>query len=314
METSRLRGGLLGAVAADALGVPVEFSSREARRRDPVTGVRGYGTYHQPPGSWSDDSSMLLCTVQALCGKYDAEVLGRLFVAWCFEGEYTPWGETFDCGGTTAAALQRVRAGVPAEQAGLDDERSNGNGSLMRILPVALRWWEASDDMLLDRAHGISAITHRHPRSQMACGIYCLIARELLRGRDADTSYRTGIAAAKAWYHTEPFAGEYRHFERVFSGQIGKLPEEKINSGGYVIDTLEASLWCLLTTDTYAAAVLQSINLGGDTDTTACVTGGLAGLLYGEDGIPSEWLSALARREMIEHVIDRFVEVVRRTL
>ncbi|MHB0936339.1 MAG: ADP-ribosylglycohydrolase family protein [Armatimonadota bacterium] len=308
---SRIRGGVLGAVAADALGVPVEFSSREERRRDPVTGVRGYGTYHQPPGSWSDDSSMLLCTVEALCGEYDAEALGRLFTAWCFEGACTPWGETFDRGGTTAAALRRVRDGVPAEQAGLDDERSNGNGSLMRILPVALRWAEASEVMLLDRTHCISAITHRHPRSQMACGIYCLIAREMLRGQDAEKAYHAGIAAAKAWYQAEPFVREHRHFERVFSGEIGKLPEEEIHSGGYVIDTLDASLWCLLTTDSYAAAVLQAINLGGDTDTTACVTGGLAGLRYGEEAIPTEWVSALARREMIEHLIDRFIDAVR---
>ena len=311
MKTDRLRGALLGAVVADALGVPVEFSSREERRRDPVTGVRGYGTYQQPPGTWSDDSSMLLCTVEQLRGEYDPDALGRLFTAWCFDGYCTPWGQTFDRGGTTTAALQRVRRGVPAEEAGLDDERSNGNGSLMRILPVALRYAGAPDDMLLEMAHRISAITHRHPRSQMACGIYCLIARELLGGYPAGKAYARGIDRARDWYRREPFAAEAPHFARVFSGTIGELPENDINSGGYVIDTLEAALWCLLTATSYPEAVLQAINLGGDTDTTACVAGGLAGLYYGAGTIPAEWLEALARREMVLALVDRYITVVK---
>jgi len=306
-QNDRIAGGIWGAVVADALGVPVEFSSREERRRDPVTGVRGYGTYNQPPGTWSDDSSMLLCTVEHLYDEYDAAALGTLFVNWCFHGYCTPWGETFDRGNATTKALSRINRGTPAEEAGGTDEGSNGNGSLMRILPVALRFTGAPADTLLDIAHRISGITHRHPRAQMACGVYCLLARELLAGQSAGDAYRRAMAAADACYVDEPFQNERLHFVRLFSGKIGEESERNINSGGYVMDTLEAALWCLLTTDNYADAVLKAINLGGDTDTTACVTGGLAGVLYGPAAIPPEWQEALAKGEMVSELIRSFM-------
>ena len=306
--TQRQLGGLWGAIVGDALGVPVEFTSREERRRDPVTDMRGYGTYRQPPGTWSDDSSLLLCTVEALCEQeYRAERLAGLFLAWQEWGYWTPHGSVFDIGIATQKALACLRDGMAPEEAGGAGEGDNGNGSLMRILPVALRYAGAPIDEMLGMAHRISAITHRHPRSQMACGLYCCMARGLLAGQSPADAYNLMIEQGKRYYNEEPFKREMPHFARILSGEIANLAEREISSGGYVLHTLEASLWCLLSTTSYADAVLKAVNLGEDTDTTGCVTGGLAGLAFGLAGIPEAWREMIARNDDIDMLLHRFV-------
>ena len=190
----RVHGGLWGAVVGDALGVPVEFRSRADVQLDPVTDLRGHGTYNQPKGTWSDDSSMMLCTVDSLLRqKFDTTDMGERFVRWSQGEIWTPWGSVFDIGGATRTALGRIRRGVPAEQSGGVDENSNGNGSLMRILPIALRFANEQAERLLEFAHRASAITHRHPRSQMACGIYCLLAANLLKGDAPSVAHATAV-------------------------------------------------------------------------------------------------------------------------
>ncbi len=304
----RLLGGLWGAVVGDALGVPVEFTSREEVRRDPVTGMRGFGTFNLPAGSWSDDSSLLLCTAESLTRGFDLDDMAARFMRWEAEGHWTPHGEVFDIGNATRAAIGRLRRGVPPARAGGDGEGDNGNGSLMRILPVALSFQGAGVDEMVRRAHDVSSLTHRHPRSLMACGIYCLAARHLLGGISPREACAGAADLARGIYGEEPFRTESRHFRRVCGGGIASLPEETVRSSGYVVDTLEASLWCLLTTGSYREAVLRAVNLGDDTDTTACVTGGLAGLRYGMAGIPGEWIGTIARREEIQGLFERFVE------
>ena len=310
-ETSkkqRILGGLWGAIVGDALGVPVEFTAREERRRDPVTDMRGYGAHNQPPGTWSDDSSLLLCTVEALCDKeYHAERMGALFLRWQERGHWTPYGKVFDIGNATAAALVRMRQGVPAEKAGGVEERDNGNGSLMRILPVALRYAGAPIDEMLFRAHRISGLTHLHPRSQMACGLYCCVARGLLDGLTPQAACRMMINHCQRYYNVVPFQAEYPHFARIFTDKLAALPEAEIKSSGYVVHTLEAALWCLLTTTSFEEAVLKAVNLGDDTDTTGCVAGGLAGITYGREAIPAAWWEPLARKEDIAKCFERFL-------
>ena len=134
----RILGGLWGAIIGDALGVPVEFMSREQVRRNPITGMRGYGTFNLPPGSWSDDSSLLLCTVESLLNGFDTDSMGDLFIRWLTEGYWTPWGKTFDVGASTMSSIGRMIREVPPEEAGGRGENDNGNGSLMRILPVGI--------------------------------------------------------------------------------------------------------------------------------------------------------------------------------
>jgi len=305
----RILGGLWGAIIGDALGVPVKFTSREERRYDPVTDMRGYGTHHQPPGTWSDDSSLLLCTVEALCEEeYRPDFLAELFLAWQDRGHWTPHGTVFDIGIATNSALSRIRHGVSPEDAGGAGERDNGNGSLMRILPVALRYMDASIEEMLFMAHRVSALTHRHPRSQMACGLYCCLARGLLHGLMPTEAYRFMIEQGLRYYPVAPFHTEYVHFARALSGNLGDVPEEDIASSGYVVHTLEASLWCMLTSRSYEEAVLKAVNLGEDTDTTGCVTGGLAGLWSGAEIIPASWRDAVARQQDIGQVLERFAD------
>jgi ADP-ribosyl-[dinitrogen reductase] hydrolase len=312
METlqrgDRVLGALWGAIDGDALGVPVEFRSRQGLSRDPVTDMRGHGSHHQPAGTWSDDSSLMLCTIESLLSGFDTENLGHKFVRWLSQGYWTPWGKVFDIGGATQSAIRRMVQGVPPEEAGGDDEYSNGNGSLMRILPIALRFADAPSSELLVYAHRTSSLTHRHRRSQIACGFYCLMIADLVKGFDPTTAYRHAIEAARTYYEQPRYSDELPHFERLFSGRIGEFRESEIRSSGYVIDTLEASVWCCLTTESFKAAVLRAVNLGEDTDTTGTVTGGLAGACYGVQAITQEWLDHLARCEDIKHLFDTFAK------
>jgi ADP-ribosyl-[dinitrogen reductase] hydrolase len=304
----RVLGGLWGAIVGDALGVPVEFTSREQRTKDPVTGMQGYGTHHQPPGTWSDDSSLLLCTVDSLVNHdFDLHDMGQRFVRWYREGYWTPWGKVFDIGGTTRRAIDRLARGVDPETAGDSDENSNGNGSLMRILPIALRFADAPVDELLGHAHRASSLTHRHPRSQIACGFYCLIVTELLNGSDPLEAYHNCVEVGLKLYVKPPYLEEMGPFIKFVSGRIHELPESEIGSSGYVVDTLEASVWCLLNSSSYEEAVLKAVNLGGDTDTTGCVTGGLAGVRYGVSTIRDKWISEIAENKNLHAVFETFV-------
>ncbi len=306
----RILGSLWGAIIGDALGVPVEFSSRKELEEYPVTGMRGYGQYNQPLGSWSDDSSMLLCTVEALSEpEYSAERLAGMFLNWRHHGYMTPHGKCFDIGIATSKALSRFENGTPPEESGGTGENDNGNGSLMRILPVALRYADAPIEEMLFMAHRISAITHRHPRSQMACGLYCCMVKALLNGMTPPQAYRFMVEQGQHFYNSAPFAVEYPHFIRILNGDISALPESDIASKGYVIDTLEASLWCLLTSKSFEETVLKAVNLGGDTDTTGCVAGGLAGLYYGMPSIPHEWIDAIVRKDDVGEIMGKFVSV-----
>ncbi|MEI6518874.1 MAG: ADP-ribosylglycohydrolase family protein [bacterium] len=306
----RKLGSLWGAIIGDALGVPVEFSSRKERGEDPVVGMRGYGQYNQPPGTWSDDSSMLLCTVEALSEpEYSAKQLAGMFLNWRQYGYMTPHGDCFDIGIATSKALSRFENGTPPEESGGTEEGDNGNGSLMRILPVALRYTDAPIEDMLFIAHRISAITHRHPRSQMACGLYCIMAKALLNGMTPPQSYRYMVKQGSQFYNTAPFAAEYPHFTRILTNDISKLPEADIASKGYVINTLEASLWCLLTSNSFEETVLKAVNLGGDTDTTGCVAGGLAGLYYGMASIQQAWIDAIVRKDDIGEILEKFIGV-----
>ncbi|MBD2517661.1 ADP-ribosylglycohydrolase family protein [Nostoc sp. FACHB-973] len=310
LTAAKTLSGLMGLCVGDALGVPVEFTSRAERVKSPVTTMLGYGTWNQPPGTWSDDSSLSFCLAESLCRGYSLEAIANSFWRWYKEAYWTPRGDVFDIGQTTHTALMRLKQGVVAHQAGGKVENSNGNGSLMRILPMAYCHRSLTLGELLARVHDVSGITHAHRRSQMACGIYISIAVCLLEGADLQTAYLQGLQDIQTIYSVREFLLEKPHFGRVFSGEIAKLPVEEINSGGYVIDTLESSLWCLLNSSSYSEAVLKAVNLGGDTDTTAAVTGGLAGIYYGVENIPRQWMNQIARKQDIIYLAERFARAV----
>lgn len=309
-KRDRILGGLWGSLVGDALGVPVEFKDRVTVQADPVKGMRGMGTHRQPAGTWSDDSSLLLCSADSLVrSEFDTDDMGARFVRWYHEELWTPHGKVFDAGVTTVNALRRIASGIRPEVAGSDDQYSNGNGSLMRILPVSLRFAHQGKQML-DRVHRASAITHRHPRSQMACGLFTLVVQELLQDKQVSDALTEALGSFRAHYEHDPWWSlELDYFQLLLAGDLAARPESEIASSGYVLHTLTASLWCLLTTSSFEECVLKAVNLGGDTDTTGCVAGGLAGVHYGFSAAPQHWLQALARRDEVEVLFNRFADL-----
>jgi ADP-ribosyl-[dinitrogen reductase] hydrolase len=306
----RILGGLWGSLVGDALGVPVEFKDRAIVQADPVRDMRGYGTHHQPPGTWSDDGALLLCTVDSLvASEFDMSDMGRRFVEWVNRGLWTATGEAFDIGMATSDALFRIEKGTPPEQAGGAGEYDNGNGSLMRILPVALRFAENQTTNLINRLERGSSLTHRHPRSTMACALHGLFVRDLLAGINATQAMTSARNVFVGYYSA---VAELHQFERLLKDDFATLSEGVIVSTGYVLHTLHASVWCLLNTTSYESCVLKAVNLGGDTDTTGCVAGGLAGILYGVNAIPLHWRNALARREDVATLFERFADLTQR--
>lgn len=284
----KIYDAIMGLVVGDALGVPVEFKARGTFHVDDMI---GYGTYNQPPGTWSDDSSLTLATMESIVrmGKIDpADMMNNFSVEWYYKGEFTPYGKVFDVGSTTKAAIRRFHCGIEPLKCGLNHYKHNGNGSLMRILPLAL--FPSS----LYEVDEVSSLTHSHEISKRACRLYVGTAEQLLKGKSiSDCLSYSGI-----WV---------REFERI--PKIYKLNRDEIRSSGYVVDTLEAALWCVYNTNTYRDCVLEAVNLGGDTDTIAAVAGGLAGIVYGcggESGIPDEWIAQIARKDWISDLCERF--------
>jgi len=299
------KDALLGVAVGDALGVPFEFKSRTTIAYHPATDMIGYGTYGQPAGTWSDDSSLTFCLAETLLNGLDYNALAQNFIAWLYFNRWTPYGEVFDVGNTTQVAIEKLKRGVEPELAGEISESSNGNGSLMRILPLLFYTHNKPIEARFEITRKVSSLTHRHIRSVIACFYYLEYARHLLYGKEKLEAYnllQTEIPAFLAKNEISPI--EIKPFERILAKDISKVRERDINSSGYVIDSLEASLWCLLTTDTYKKAVLKAVNLGEDTDTTAAIAGGLAGLVYGWQAIPKLWISELAKVDDILTLAD----------
>ena len=303
---------ILGHNTGDALGLPHQFQPRTHFDAHPVTDMTGHGVFDKPAGYWSDDSSMTLAALDALAEGPEKDRVMNNLVKWLYRNEYTPNCPAYDIGGTCESAVTRyVRTG-DAEHCGDTDERCNGNGSLMRILPAVLyaawRMPDADTDARVRFVEGQSALTHAHPRSCFACGIYAFMIWEMLQEQSKQAALR-GIAKAKEYYEGRAdFAAEADWFRVVFNPRVDCLPRENVESDGYVVDSLEAAVWCLLNTENYRDCTLLAVNLGEDTDTTAAIAGGVAGLLYGVEGIPTGWLEKLARREWIEGLCDRFAE------
>ena len=312
LEMNRYIGAVLGLVVGDALGVPVEFKSHAELKANPVTDMIGFGTHNQPAGTWSDDSSMAIATMEWLGemenGVPDYTLLMDKFSNWLMYGDYTPYGHTFDCGISTSRAIMNYGRGIDPLQCGGQSDYENGNGSLMRILPVAL--WNRSklageDVEGADFIFDVSAVTHAHVRSKIGCLIYSKMIADLLhsQGEDKMDVLKKSLVNCKKYLETiedKQTAYELGKYDRLWNLEaFQELDEDDIKSSGYVVDTLEAAVWCFLNTDNYKDCVLKAVNLGEDTDTVGAVAGGLAGLYYGLEEIPEEWLNFLPKKEWI---------------
>ena len=306
-----IKSALFGVAVGDALGVPVEFNSRQTIRINPVTDMIGYGTYNLPAGTWSDDSSLSFCLAEALTQEFALNVIGQNFVKWYYENYWTPHGNVFDIGIATQQAISRLAKGEKPELAGGFEVNDNGNGSLMRILPLLFNLLDKPIKERYDITKQVSSITHGHIRSVIACFYYLEFAMQLSLGKNKFEIYKN--LQTEVSNHLTKLAinpNEINFFDRLLKKNIHQLQEEEIQSSGYVLHTLEASIWCLLTTESYKEAVLKAVNLGNDTDTTGAVTGGLAGLLYGFDNIPKKWLEQIVRYDDIENLAKRLADKI----
>ena len=305
--------GIMGVVVGDALGCPVQFESRKEVSRHPVTDMRGYGTFNLPEGSWTDDSSLTIALLESIrrIGKIDLDDIMENFMKWLYNGDFTPYGQSYDIGRGTMQAIDRYSRIRNAKKCGGDEAWNNGNGSLMRILPACIYCSVMetsgiySDRDAIDVIHSVGGLTHAHIRSNIACGLYFFMVKQILIGEGPlQERMREGLTQGFAFYESRLADKENLHYyDRLRDLTAFKsLPAEKIKSTGYVVDALEAAVWSLITTDRFDQALLKAVNLGDDTDTVGAIAGGLAGLYYGYDSIPENWLSAIKRREWIEEM------------
>lgn len=307
--------GVMGLVVGDACGVPVEFTRREKLKDNPVVDMREYGTHDQPRGSWSDDSSMALANLKSLHKGYNLQDIMEQFSRWDKEEIYTPFGEVFDMGYTCNQAIRKYQLEGDVKTCGLCGERDNGNGSLMRILPMCLFAYEqetlgliSEEDALL-MIHDVSALTHAHMRSKMACGLYYFLVKAILGKEEGDSlskCLQKGFDRGFSFYRKDALnLLEIIRFERLSDMEKFKTEkEDSIKGSGYVVEAFEAAVWSLLQADNYKDAILVAVNLGDDTDTTAAIAGGLAGLYYGYDAIPEEWRKSIIQKDWIEELCD----------
>lgn len=282
----RLSGGLIGLLVGNALGVPYEFHPPEevpAAASIEYEPPAGFYRAHPgiEPGTWSDDGAQALCLLASLLhnGRLDPQDLANRLVNWHDHGYLAVDGLVFDVGIQTMDAIRRLRAGAAPLTAGRDDEQSQGNGSLMRVLPLAL-WHTGTDAELVRDAHDQSCLTHGHPTVQVCCALYCLWARSLI------------VDAVDPWSHAVAVLRDIYRDQAVYLNALDYdlRPEEPrtVRGSGYVVDCL-FSARDALKAGTYEDVVKAAIALGHDTDTTACVAGGLAGLRHGASAIPERW-------------------------
>jgi ADP-ribosylglycohydrolase len=316
---STTKDGIYGVLVGDMLGVPVEFMRREALQENPVTGPREGGSHEQPVGAWSDDGALTLALADALADGYSLERIARNFVAWWQDKKYTSHDRLFDIGQRTLLAFNELFKILESQdyeafeylhfEAGVN---TNGNGTLMRTFPLYPFLQKKGIEENFQTIWQVSALTHPHIRSALACLVYLIFIDELVKrkGDTLDTllveTYRAMQQRMQTFMASEQIdQEEVAAFARILDSEISIVPEPEIKTSAYVMDTLEASLWCLLNTGSYEEAVLKAVNLGHDTDTTGAVTGGLAGVLYGKDSIPDAWLEVLPKQQEIDTICSR---------
>ncbi|MBC8737099.1 ADP-ribosylglycohydrolase family protein [Paraburkholderia sp. UCT31] len=305
---SKIRGGLYGLLVGDACGVPYEFnqpSSLPPLNEIDMTPPATFGRSHQsaPPYAYSDDGAQALCLLATLnespdTVSMDQAAFVRRMIMWSENGYLAVDGEVFDIGIQTSRAFDRILDGIPVERAASDDFRSNGNGSLMRVLPLAL-WHTGSDAELIRLAAEQSVPTHAHSLSKLACGFFCLVARRLLAHEPLDSAWQGALATLK-----ELTLEQGENFDMFLTA----LSHQKPGGTGYVIDTLASAHEVLVKSSSYDETVRRAISMGHDTDTTAAVAGGLAGIIYGFEGIPARWFQLLAGKELAEPLVAALVQ------
>ncbi|MCB9497304.1 MAG: ADP-ribosylglycohydrolase family protein [Fibrobacteria bacterium] len=303
----RLRGGFWGLLVGDALGVPYEFTPPqrlpERRKLDMEPPVAFLRSHHGiKPGTWSDDGAQALCLLESLLEKdaVDPRDLMDRICRWFRDGHLAVGRDVFDVGMQTSRSISKFLEGVPAMSCGRTDEQGNGNGSLMRSLPLAL-WHVGTDEELVSDARLLSRPTHAHPRSELCCALYCLWARRL-----ADTTDHPWMEAVEILEGLFPRGTRERE---EIDAEIRPREEYPAKGSGYVVDSLQSAR-IAMRERSFEDVVRAAVAFGHDTDTTACIAGGVAGIRYGIRGIPKRWLKTLRGRDLAEPLLAR-LEMVR---
>lgn len=292
MNGMTIKDSLMGFIIGDALGLPVEFSSRDTYKIEDMT---EYGFHNQPAGTWSDDTSMMLATIDSIleCGQVDSKNIMAKFIEWYTKGQYTPYGKVFDIGGGTKRALDKYISGIPLKECGGTGKYDSGNGALMRILPIVYVVRKMRYSKRKRIIEEVACITHKNEVSTKSCLIYSEIIRELTKSYDKKKSVKRALEKV--------IIKEDKEFNRLYA--IGECKRADIKSSGYVLDTLESVIWSFLNGNSYEECVLNAVNLGEDADTIGALTGGLAGIIY---KIPSKWVNELVKTEYLRDKVDIF--------
>jgi ADP-ribosylglycohydrolase len=293
--SDRVAGAVWGHLIGDAMGVPYEFGPPVLM--DDVVWGRVASYRPQPPGTWSDDGGLMLALLDSLVDVgFNTEDQAKRALEWWLGDSYKP-GPIFDIGLVTREALERIRSGTSPEAAGATGEHENGNGSLMRILPIALTGLTDTDEELVQKAIRASSLTHRHPRATVACALYVLLVRDALDGRRD----RPGMLR-------DSFVRVSQHIGKQEREELAILETYPARSGsGYVVDCFWSAWDAFASSDSFKASIQRAISYGDDTDTTACVAGGLAGAYWGRSAIPEEWIGQMQGVAIVEAVMAKLL-------
>lgn len=306
MKTKPVHAALFGLAIGDALGVPVEFKKRDELKGRRVKDFEGFQTHNQPPGTFSDDSSLTFCLAESLCHGYDLNDMGQRFVKWFFEGYWTAGGEVFGVGKSTEDSITRLRDGVSPLQSGNYADDCYGNGSLMRVLPLLFYIKDFDIEERYRIVKEVACITHGSVRTILACFYYLEFALTLLNGEHRLHAFFITMQKMDAFIKKRSFPKEeVEVFAPLLRGGILSRSVDTIDTIHHAHVTIQAAVYCFYKTDNYESAVLMAVNLGDDTDTTASVTGALAGLYYGYDSIPVKWRREIKRSEDIKDLCNR---------
>lgn len=313
--TDAMLSGVYGFAIGDALGFPVNFFSKEELSKNPVKGISAHTLLNVPTGAWSDNTAMVLSTLDGLKHGIEPCVLMERLISWMDKGSFSSVGEVFDAGYATMVALARYKRHHPVLECGNVDD-VYGSDALIRILPVAIFLFFQTDKSLADRInliHDVASLTHRHPKCLISCGIYGEVIHALLSLKSLKTkeSIVKNAYALLRFYYKEAFSYEKYLKDFYLLNSLSSLSDVAASNLFRCNDSvwiLQAALWCFLTTDTYKECVLKAVNFGFKTNTLAAVAGSLAGVYYGQYDIPSDWLSALVKKDYIEQLCLHFQE------
>lgn len=310
INEKKMLGGYFGFIVGDAMGVPVEFMHRQELLADPVIDMREFGSHPVPAGAWSDDTSMTIAFMDSFTERngIDYDDIMSKFRDWIMFAKYTPTDEMFDVGRTCLAAISNYAKGAAPLEAGLTGVDDNGNGSLMRILPLAFLCMAKgySDEEVRELVDEVSSLTHAHEVSRLGCYIYVKFVMALLLGMTKDGAYSYIKKLDYSMYSGESIV----KYDRILKGDITELTVDEISSSGYVVSTLEAAMWVFMKASSFKEAIIGSVNLGDDTDTVGAVCGSLAGMYYGIAQIPSDWYETLIRKDFLKEIYDKFSEAI----